>query len=110
TRRPSDLGVTLYCRYVRGRREEGDDRVEQRLHALVLERGAAQHRVDRTRDRGAAQGRDQLLLGGLGALQEELHELVVVLGDGLDQLVAPLTGGVGVVGQDVDDEIGRAHV
>ncbi len=54
---------------------------------------------------GAADGRDQLLLGGLDALEEELHQLVVVLGHGLDQTVAPLTGDLGVVGGDVDDVV-----
>ncbi len=31
---------------VERRRQVVDDRVEQRLHALVLERGAAEHRVE----------------------------------------------------------------
>lgn len=94
--------VALEGRDVGRRREVGDDRVEQGLHALVLERGATQDRVDGAGQRRAADGRDQLLLGGLSALQVELHQLVVVLGDRLDEAVTPLTGGLGVVGRDVD--------
>src|SRR5581483_9030653 len=54
---------------------------------------------------GAADRRDQLLLGGLGALEVQLHHLVVVLGDRLEQPVAPLTGGLGVVVGDPDDVV-----
>jgi hypothetical protein len=39
--------VPLDSRDVERRREVGDDGVQHRLHALVLERRAAQHRVDR---------------------------------------------------------------
>ena len=42
---------------------------------------------------------------GLGALQVELHHLLVVLGDGLEQLVAPLAGRLDVVVRDVDDVV-----
>src|SRR5947209_1945553 len=52
------------------------DRVEHGLDALVLERGPAQHRVQRTGDGGPPDGGDELLLGGLGALQVQLHHLV----------------------------------
>lgn len=92
-------------------RQVAHDRVEQGLDALVLERGATEHRGDR--DAVALAGRDgdatdrgvQLLLGGLLALQEQLHDLVVVLRDGLDQLAAVLLGGLDVRGGDVDDVV-----
>ena len=92
-------------------RQVAHDRVEQGLDALVLERGAAEHRGDRDavglagRDGDATDRRVQLLLGGLLALQVQLHDLVVVLGDGLEQLAAPLLGGLGVRGRDVDDVV-----
>ena len=54
----------------------------------------------RAADRG-----DQLVLGGLLALEVLLHDLVVVLGERLDELVAPLGGGLGVGGGDVDDVV-----
>ena len=53
-----------------------------------------------TTDRGV-----ELLLGGLLALQVQLHDLFVVLGDGLEQLAAPLVGGLDVRGRDVDDVV-----
>src|SRR5580658_2105581 len=81
------------------------DRVEHGLDALVLERGPAQHRGQRAGDGGAADGRDQLLLGRLGALQVQLHHLVVVLGDGLEQPVTPFARGLLVVAGDPDDVV-----
>ena len=96
----------LMARDVERAREVVDDRVEQRLHALVLERGAAQDRVDACRRCVARRmAGDELLLGGLLALEVELHDLVVVLGERLEELVAPLAGGLGVVGRDVDDVV-----
>ena len=80
-----------------------DDRVEQRLHALVLEGGAAQHGGDRDVEGRLADVGDQPV--GLDRLLLEvvLHQLVVVLGDGLDQLRARLRGGVLELGGDVGD-------
>ena len=57
------------------------------------------------RDGDATDRGVQLLLGGLLALQVQLHDLFVVLRDGLDQLAAPLLGGLGVRGRDVDDVV-----
>src|ERR1700689_150432 len=81
------------------------DRVEHRLDALVLERGPAQHRGQRARDRGAPDRRDELLLGRLGALQVQLHHLVVVLGDRLEQPVTPLPRCLGVIVGDAHDVV-----
>ena len=89
-------------------RQEVDDRVQHRLHALVLERAAAQHRRHAAGDGGAPDRGDQLVGIGLGAFQVELHHLFVVLGDGLYQLVPPLTGRLGVVIGDRDDVVGVA--
>jgi hypothetical protein len=81
------------------------DRVEHGLDALVLERGPAQHRGQRPGDGRAPDGRDQLVLGRLGALQVQLHHLVVVLGDGLEQPVAILARRLDVVVRDPDDVV-----
>lgn len=84
------------------------NRVEQGLNALVLEGGAAEHGGDGDAttlaggDGDTADRRVQLLLGGLLALQVQLHHLLVVLGDGLEQLAAPLVGGFLVGLRDVD--------
>ena len=81
------------------------DRVEHRLDALVLERAAAQHRGDPTGDGGAPDRGDKLLLVGLGALEVQLHHLLVVLGDGLDHPVPPLARRLEVVVRDGDDVV-----
>lgn len=87
---------------VQGRGEVGDDRVEQGLHALVLERGAAQDRDGRTGDGRATDRGNELLRGGLLALQVQLHDLVVGLGQRLDELFARLAGRVDVALGNVD--------
>ena len=67
-----------------------NDRVEQRLHALVLEGGARDH-GDKVAGEGAlADALLQLRLGRLLALKVGHHEVVVLLDDELDELVAPL--------------------
>src|SRR5262245_1496782 len=87
------------------RRQVGDHCVQQRLDALVLERGAAQHRRQLVADRGATdRGLERLHLGLL-ALQVELHHLVVGLGDRLEQPVAPLAGGLDVGRRDLLDGV-----
>ena len=48
-----------------GRRQVVDHRVEQRLHALVLERRAAEHREELQRDAALADGAANLVLGEL---------------------------------------------
>ena len=57
-------GLTpLHRRDVERRRQVVDDRVEQRLHALVLERRAAEHRHDLQRERALADRGADLGLG-----------------------------------------------
>ena len=82
-----------------------DDRVEQGLDALVLERGAGEDRVQlvgqgRATDRGL-----ELLDGELLALEVLLHDLVIGLGEGLEQLLAVLLDLVGHVGRDLLDDV-----
>ena len=76
---------------VEWRGEVSADVVEQALHALVLERGAAGHGHDVHLEGGGAQGAADFLFGdGGGVVEVFLHEGVVVLGDFLKHLVAPL--------------------
>ncbi len=93
--------------HVERRRQIIDDRVEQRLDALVLERRAAQHRNEREVEGALA---DQLLQGrrvGLLAAEIGLHDLVVLLDGHLDQLHASGLGGVlQVVGDRLIFELG----
>ncbi len=91
-------------------RQEVHDRVEHGLDALVLERGTAQHRGNHAGDRGPPDGGDELLGVGLIALQVQLHHLFVVLGDGLEQVVAPLAGSFDVVDRDLGDLVVLALV
>ena len=65
-----------------------DHRIEQRLHTLVLERTAAQHREELHPDGRPAQRLAQLGRGGRFALEELVQHLVIVLGDRFNQLHA----------------------
>ena len=71
-----------------GRRQVGDDRVQQRLHALVLERRAAQDRRQLAGERRLADGRDQPRRRDLLLLEDQLDELVVVVRDLVEQVLA----------------------
>ena len=77
---------------VGGRRQVVDDGVEQRLHALVLEGRAAQHRMEGARLHGLAHQAAQGRLVRLVAVEVGGHRLVVELDGGLDQLGAVLDG------------------
>src|ERR1035441_7640158 len=65
-----------------------DDRVQQRLHALVLEGGPAQDGRQFGRERGPADRVLEDLLGHLGLLEDQLQQWVVVVGDLLEQVFA----------------------
>jgi len=84
--------------HVERARQVVEDRVEQRLHALVLEARAAEDRRDRVGERGLADRgldhRDRDLV----ILEDHLHELVVVVGDLLEQMLAGDGGSVDQVG------------
>ena len=98
-------------RHVERARQVVDDGVEQRLHALVLERGAEQDRRDGDVERRSSEralqhlGRDRALV-----LEVGLHQLVVVVGDRVDQLVVVLVGLLGQLGRDLADVHRRAEV
>ena len=69
-----------------------DHRVEQRLHALVLERRAAQHRIEGAGQHRLAQALLQHLDRRLLAVEVGFHRLVVEFDGVLDQEVARLVG------------------
>ena len=93
------LGLALAGRHDAGHRrhlerrgQQLDDRVEQRLHALVLERGAAEDRGHLGVEAGPVQRLGDPLVRNLFLGQVGLHQLVVVVGAGLDQLGAVFLG------------------
>ena len=95
-------GVPLGRRHVQRGRQVVDDRVEHGLHALVLERAAAQHRVGLGGDRQLADRALDLVDRQLLAAEVLLQQRLVGLGDRLEQLGAVLLGLLGHVGRDLD--------
>src|SRR5580658_1335160 len=90
--RPSlfDLVADLahHRRQVERRRQVINHRVEHWLHTLVAERGADDHRRQRHLEGGRSNcGANRGRLGML-ALEIELHDLLVVIGERFDHLVA----------------------
>src|SRR5699024_2677716 len=84
-------------------RQVADDRIQQRLDALVLERGAAHDRHELGPDRGAANGAFHLLNADIGAVQIQFGEFVVGVGQLLDHGFACFGGTVGQFGGDLFD-------
>src|ERR1700761_9498115 len=78
------------------------DGVEQRLHALVLERRAAQHRIERTGQHGLTDQPLQRRLVWLLAVEIRSHSVVVELDGGLDHLLAIFLGLIDQVRRNVD--------
>ena len=72
------------------RRHELDHRVEHALHALVLERGTAEHRLDLAGDGAQAQAALDLRLGQLARLEVLVHELFAGFDGRFDHVLAPL--------------------
>src|SRR6478752_9815215 len=97
--------VALDAVDVERRRQELDDRVEQGLDALVLERGAAQDRVELVGQGGATDRGLELLDGELALVEELLHDLVVGVRQRLEQLLAVLRGLLGQLGRDLLDDV-----
>jgi hypothetical protein len=92
--------VTLDRGHVERGRQVVQDGVEHGLDALVLERRAAQHRVDLAGDDHLADGALDLLGRELlGTTEELLEQRLVGLGDRLEQLLAVLL--------DLLDHVGR---
>ena len=78
--------------HVDRRRQVVHHRVEQRLHALVLEGGAAQHREERAGQHGLADQPLQRRLIGLVAVEVGCQGFVVELDGGFEQLLAVFLG------------------
>ena len=71
--------------------EEGADRIEKRLHALVLEGRATDNGIDRQVECTLAESSEDLILGdGGGILQHLLHDTVVDIGQSLEHRLTPL--------------------
>src|SRR5882757_2303419 len=102
--------VGLDRRHVDRRRQIFDDGVEHRLHALVLEGRAAQHREDFQGQGALAQAALDLFLGQRLAFEVLVHQLVAGLGGGFDHLLAPFIGGVDQLGGDLGVLEGNALV
>ncbi len=90
---------------VQRRRQVLDDRVEQGLDALVLERGATEDRRERRRQGALADRGDEQLLGDVLALHGEFHHLVADVRHGVQERLAVLRGLLLQVGRDVDDVV-----
>jgi hypothetical protein len=102
----------LHVGNVERRRQIVDHGVEQRLHALVLERRTAQHRHERLVERALADQRLQRRDVGLVAFEIGFHRIVVLLDGKFDQLFAIFGSLVGQVGRDfLIEEFGaqRSH-
>ncbi len=98
----ASLGVDAFHRgHVRRRWQVVDDRVEDRLHAAVPQRGPAQHRDQDPRDRALAQGGVDLGLGHVLLLEVLVHDPVVEVRHRLDEVVPVLADQVLHVGRDV---------
>ena len=93
----------------RGEGKIVDDRIEQRLHTLVLERGAYNDREQFQGNGRFAQRGAQLFGGNRFAFEKLVQDFVVVLGDGLDQLGMERLGLFLHIGRDFFGLVLRAH-
>jgi hypothetical protein len=96
-------------RNVDRRRQIVDDRVEQRLHALVLEGRAAEHRIERASQHGLTDQSAACRLVRLGAVEVGFHRVIVEFDGGFDQLLAIFLGLLDQVGRNVDGLVLRAE-
>ena len=89
------LGLRVHAlnrRHVERRRQVVDDGVEQRLHALVLERRPAQHRNELQPQGGRAQRLAQVIGGNVFPIEVAGGDLVVAVGDRLHHRLAARGG------------------
>ena len=100
----------LRRRDVERARQVVDDGVEHGLHALVLERRAAQDRDEAERQRALAQTEADLVLGERLVVEVLLHQRLVLAGDEVEQLGPVLLGLGAVLGGDVALFVGGALV
>ena len=91
----------LHRRHVERRRQIVDDGVEHRLHALVLEGGAAQDRHEYVVDGALADQRLEGLLARVLAFEIGLHGPLVELDRLLNELLVILLGLIDEIGRDL---------
>jgi hypothetical protein len=94
--------MILNARHVERRRQIVDHGVEQRLHALVLEGGAAKHREELAGNGRLAHQALERRLVGLVAFEIRGHGVVIELDGGLDQLLAIFLGLIQELGRNFD--------
>src|SRR5918998_3903992 len=88
-------------RHVQRARQIVDHAVKERLDALVLERRSAEDGGHLDLERRLADGRADLVWLDLLAIQIHDHELLVLVGDGLEQLLPVLLGPIPHAGRDL---------
>ncbi len=93
---------TNHRRHVDRRRQVIDHGVEQRLHALVLEGGAAKHRKELAGNGRLANEALERRLVGLLAFEIRGHGVVIELDRGLNQLLAIFLGLIQQLGRNFD--------
>ena len=76
-------------------------RIQQQLHALVLEGGAAEHRHQAVLQHTVPDALAQLRFRQFAGFQELFDQILIGFGDGLHQLGAPFGGLIGHGGGDV---------
>src|SRR6478672_4131438 len=91
----------LHRRHIDGRRQIVDDRVEHRLHALVLEGRAAQDRHEHVVDRALADQRLKSLLARMLAFEIGLRGPLVELDRLLNELLVIFLGLIDEIGGDL---------
>src|SRR5690606_25628923 len=87
--------------HLSGRRQVFDDRVEHRLHTLVLEGRTADGRHDFVGQGTDTQTRLDLGLTQLTTFEVLVHQFLIGFGSGLDQVFTPLFGFVEQVSRDL---------
>ena len=92
----------LHRRNVQRRRQIIHHRIQQVLHALVLERRAADHRENLLRDGGLANARHDLFFGDRRAFHELGEQMIVGFGNRLDHLLAISLGLLEQIGGNLD--------
>ncbi|MNS70698.1 hypothetical protein D3C72_1040450 [compost metagenome] len=90
----------VHRRNVQRRRHQFDHGVEHALHALVLERAAAQHRLDFAGDRARAQTVGDFLERQVTFFKVLVHQLFRSFGRAFDHLLAPFLGQLDQLGGD----------
>ena len=97
-------------RHVLRARQVVDDGVQHRLNTLVLEGGAAQHRIGFTVDGELTDAGADLVFGQFAGLEVLLEQFLVGLGDLVEQLCTILLSLVLQIGRDVGGVVVGTHI